>query len=126
MTETIESYKEIAIIVLMKLIRLSDVPKTVAHDSLNRQRIITPGDLKSQVQTVNYVEQSPGESYTPHSHPDCEECFFIIDGSADAEIAGKQVILHKGDFLVVEAGEQHVFLNSSKEMLKYIQFRALL
>lgn len=110
----------------MKLIPLSDVPKTIAHDSLNRQRFVAPGDLKSNIQTVNYVELAEGESYTPHSHPDCEECFFIIDGKANAEIAGKQIVLQKGDFLAVEAGEQHVFANNFKETFKYFQFRVLI
>jgi mannose-6-phosphate isomerase-like protein (cupin superfamily) len=110
----------------MKLIHLSDVPKTAAHDSLSRQRFIAPGYLKSKIQTVNYVELAKGESYTPHSHPDCEECFFIIDGKAEAEIAGKRFILRKADFLVVEAGEQHVFANNSNKTFRYFQFRVLI
>ncbi len=40
----------------MKLIHLEDVPVTMAHDNLSRQRFIAPNDLKSGVQTVNYVE----------------------------------------------------------------------
>lgn len=57
----------------MKLKHLSEIPFTMAHDNLQRQRFIAPGEVKSQVQMVNYVELEPGQSYTPHSHPDCEE-----------------------------------------------------
>ncbi len=56
----------------MQLIHLQDVPKTIAHDDLVRQRFIGPKDLKSQIQTVNFVDLAPGESFTPHKHPDCE------------------------------------------------------
>lgn len=109
----------------MKLDNLSEIPETIAHDSLLRRRFIAPGDLKSTIQTVNYVELAEGESYTPHSHPDCEEGFFVIEGEAEAIIAGKDVRLKKGDFLLVEMGEQHVFTNKSKEKFIYFQFRVL-
>ncbi len=110
----------------MKLDNFSDIPETIAHDSLNRRRFIAPGDLKSAIQTVNYVELSEGESYTPHFHPDCEEGFFIIEGEAEAIIAGKNIRLKKGDFLLVEMNEQHVFTNKSKEKFTYFQFRVLI
>jgi mannose-6-phosphate isomerase-like protein (cupin superfamily) len=79
--------------------------------------------LKSQIQTVNDVELGEGEPYAPHAHADSEECFFIIAGEAKAEIAGKHFILRKGNFLVLEAGEQHVFANRSKGTFRYFQFR---
>jgi mannose-6-phosphate isomerase-like protein (cupin superfamily) len=109
----------------MKLLHLKDVPKTTAHDNLIRQRFVAPGDLKSKVQTVNYVELQPGESYTPHNHPDCEECFFVIEGEAKAVIAEKTFMFRKGDFLVVEPKEMHVFTNTSQKIFIYFQFRIL-
>jgi|SRR6185437_9013823 len=110
----------------MKLLHLKDIPKTVAHDNLTRQRFIGPGDLNSNIQTANYVELQPGESYTPHDHPDCEEYFFVIVGEAEAAIAGEKLVIKKGDFLVVEPKEMHVFTNTSKEIFIYFQFRVLL
>lgn len=110
----------------MKLLHLEDIPKTIAHDDLNRQRFVAPGDLQSKVQTVNYVELLPGESYTPHDHPNCEECFFIMEGEAEAVIAGEKLTIKKGDFLVVEPKEMHVFTNTSEKIFIYFQFRVLL
>src|SRR5579862_8522076 len=110
----------------MKIFHLKDIPKTLAHDNLTRQRFIAPGDLRSKVQTVNYVELHQDESYTPHVHPDCEESFFIIEGEAEAIIAGKKLIIKKGDFLVVEPKEMHVFTNTSQKIFIYFQFRVLL
>ena len=110
----------------MKLFHLKDIPKTIAHDNLIRQRFVAPGDLQSKVQTVNYVELLPGESYTPHDHSDCEESFFVIEGSAEAVIAGKKQTITKGDFIVVEPKEMHVFTNTSQKIFIYFQFRVLL
>ena len=107
----------------MQLIHLQDVPKTIAHDDLVRQRFIGPKDLKSPVQTVNFVDLAPGESFTPHDHPDCEECFFVLDGEAEGEVAGKKLKIKKNDFLVMSQGERHVFKNNSKKHFKYFQFR---
>src|ERR1700722_4825932 len=103
----------------MKLFHLKDIPKTIAHDNLTRQRFVASGDLQSKVQTVNYVELLPGESYTPHDHPDCEECFFVIEGEAEAVIAGERQITKKGDFIVVEPKETHVFTNNSQKVFIY-------
>ena len=110
----------------MKLFHLKDIPKTIAHDNLTRQRFVAPGDLQSKIQTVNYVELQPGESYTPHFHPDCEECFFVLEGEAEAIITEKKVIIKKGDFLVLEPNEMHVFTNISRKIFVYFQFRVLL
>lgn len=104
---------------------MSDIPLTLAHDNLKRQRFVGPGELKSKVQTVNYVELVPGKSFTPHTHPDCEECFFVVDGKAEATVEGEEFELNKGDFLLVEPGEKHVFLNTSQKTFKYFQFRIL-
>lgn len=110
----------------MKLIKLKNIPVTIAHDNLKRQRFVAPGDLKSPVQTANYVVLKPGESYTPHRHPDCEECFFVIEGKAEAKIEEKIMQLKKGDFLVVEQNEIHVFTNTSSSKFIYFQFRVLI
>lgn len=109
----------------MKLQHLATVEKTIAHDNLERQRFIAPDDLKSSVQTVNYVELAPGQSYTPHEHPDCEECFFMLEGEALATIADSTFEIKQGDFLVVEPGEMHTFKNTSEKIFKYFQFRVL-
>lgn len=110
----------------MKLIPLAEVPVTQAHDSLARKRFIGPGDLSSNIQTVNFVELAEGESFTPHLHPDCEECFFILEGQAEAIIEDRQLTLSKSDFLVVEPNEMHVFKNVSRNTFKYFQFRVLI
>ena len=107
----------------MKLIHTSNTPKTKVHGSMERQRLISPGEVKSEVQTVNYVEQKPGESFEVHSHPDCEEYFFIIEGDTDALIGNTKLNLKKGDLLIVEVGENHSLINNSQKLLKYLQFR---
>jgi mannose-6-phosphate isomerase-like protein (cupin superfamily) len=109
----------------MKLQHLNDVQETIVHDNLKRRRFIAPGDLKSTVQTVNYVELAEGESYSPHAHPDCEECFFVIEGAAEVTIDSQVIGISSGDFLVVEPNEVHTFKNKSKEAFKYFQFRVL-
>jgi mannose-6-phosphate isomerase-like protein (cupin superfamily) len=109
----------------MKTIHVNDVTATRAHGDLKRFRLISPGDLKSNIQTVNYVELLPGESFIAHDHPDCEECFFIIEGKVDALIDGKIVHLRAGNLLVVEQNELHQFTNTYQKMCRYVQWRVL-
>lgn len=109
----------------MKIIHLSGVPKTVTHNTL-RQKIIDVGDVKTGLQTVNYVEMKPKDEFEPHSHPDCEEYFFAIDGEAQVVINGKSFDFKKGDFLVAEKGEMHSFVNNSEDSFVYLAIRALL
>ncbi len=110
----------------MKLFHLKDIPETLAHDNLKRKRFIAPGDAKSKLQTVNYVDLKQGVSFKKHSHPDCEEYFYVISGCAKAEIAGKTFEIKTGDFLVVEPGEMHYLTNIKKEVFKYLAFRILI
>ncbi len=110
----------------MKLFHLEDTPLTLAHDNLKRKRFIAPGDAKSKLQTVNYVDLKKGMSFKAHSHLDCEEYFYVIEGSAKAEVANKTLEVKTGDFIVVEPKEQHYIENNSNKSFKYLAFRILI
>jgi mannose-6-phosphate isomerase-like protein (cupin superfamily) len=110
----------------MKVLHEKDIPITIIHDSLKTHRFISPGDLKSTVQSVNYVKMDPGDTFTPHAHQDSEEYFFIISGSADAQIAGNDFSVTEGDFIIVEKNELHVFTNNTQSQCRFIQFRTLI
>jgi mannose-6-phosphate isomerase-like protein (cupin superfamily) len=56
----------------------------------------------------------------PHRHELMTEIYLVARGESVAEVAGQEVLLGVGDMLVVEPGEAHTFISSSKDYLHFV------
>lgn len=110
----------------MKLLKLNQIPTTLAHNKIKRKQLVKPGDLKSKIQTVNYAWLVAGESFEPHKHDDCEELYFFLEGKGLMKINKKEFKVKKGDFVVVEKSEWHSLKNTSKSKLVFFTIRILI
>lgn len=62
--------------------------------------------------TFGFSEFSPKSSvHKRHSHPDCEEIMYILEGCGVGGVDGTDAILRKGDILFVPRGAEHWFYN---------------
>ena len=61
--------------------------------------------------TTMEITVPPGEGANPHSHPDEEEQFYVIEGELSYEIAGETVAVAAGDFVHIPRGVLHGFRN---------------
>lgn len=52
------------------------------------------------------VVRADGE-FVWHSHPDCDDFFFVLDGELDIELRDRTVTLHPGELYVVPKGVEH-------------------
>jgi len=111
----------------MRIINLNQLDITKAHNEVKRKAIIKVGDLKSKIQTINEAWLDPNEGFSPHTHTDCEEIYFIQEGAGALTIDDQIYQIKKGDWIVIEQNEAHSMKNTSQtDPLKYISIRTLI
>lgn len=107
----------------MKILNPKTTKTTLAHNQIKRKQLIKVGDLRSNIQTVNYAWLEAGESFEPHKHDDCEEIFFIIEGGGVFKINDNEFIVGPNDCIIVEKGENHSLENLFKLKLIFLSIR---
>ena len=71
--------------------------------------------------TFGFSEFSPATSvHKSHTHPDCEEIMYILEGRGIGGVNGVSAILEPGDILFVPKGEEHWFSNPFDEPCKFL------
>lgn len=71
--------------------------------------------------TFGFSEFSPKTSvHKSHTHPDCEEIMYILEGHGIGGVSGDTAILDPGDILFVPKGEEHWFYNPFDEPCKFL------
>ena len=91
----------------------------VKRTELQRHDLSTPGRELVQVR----VDLEPGVSFPGHTHPG-EEIIYVIEGTWEYVIGGRQVTARPGDVLFVPAGTVHSAKNAgtsnAAELATYI------
>lgn len=102
----------------MKIIRFGDIPQVpAAHEdpknpSVLKKVLFRLGDLASgKIQMVNWATILPNRSFSLHHHESMQEIFIMLGDGVVAGVDGKEIVLSRGDALVVEAKESHEMKN---------------
>lgn len=106
--------------------KINKTETSFAHNQIKRKSLIKTGELKSNIQTVNYAWLDRGEGFNPHKHNDCEELYFFLEGKGVMKIDEKEFQVEKGDFVVVEKGEWHSVKNPFEKKLIFFTVRILI
>lgn len=108
----------------MKIIHLEDIPTNNIHNnSVFRKSLLKVGDVKGDIQTMNFAWLEINTSLEKHIHEDCIEYFFFLEGNGKMTIDENNFDIKKGDFVTVEKSESHSFQNTSKNKLEFISLR---
>lgn len=79
-------------------------------------RIIISGLETNNAYSVIEMLIPPGGGPPPHSHPDIQEMFYLVEGTLEFKMETGKVILKKGGFVNVPfGGAIHCFKNTSNE-----------
>ena len=73
--------------------------------------------------TVGLAVFDAGKSNVEHTHPNCEEVVYILDGQVEHTLGEQTTILRSGDLIVVPRNVPHRLFNTSDAACKtYIVF----
>ncbi len=68
------------------------------------------------------VEIKPGEGPPPHLHRDRDEYFYVLEGTYDLTVDGKDATVGPGALVFVPRGTVHTFKNSSSSNGKMLEW----
>ena len=75
---------------------------------------------ESETLEVACVTLAPGRQTKQASHPDEEELYMFLEGSATLHIAGEERKVKQGDFAYVPRHAVHFITNTGKKPFRYV------
>ncbi len=66
--------------------------------------------------TLGRVTLNPGASNQRHSHPNCDEVLYVLQGTLEHSLGAELIMLRTGDTLVIPAGVPHQARNVGNEI----------
>ena len=70
-------------------------------------------DTSAHFSLCHYEAAAGWPGPEPHTHPDFEEAFYILEGEFEFMVGGQLVRARPGSFLLVPRGVEHTFSNPS-------------
>ena len=81
------------------------------------------GDPPGAEMTVGLAVFDAGKGNVEHTHPDCEEVVYVLEGEVEHTLGDQRTTLRAGDLIVVPRGVPHRLLNrGSAPVRAYIVF----
>jgi len=84
-----------------------------AADFGSVQWVARAGDPPGAELTVGLAVFEAGKSNVEHTHPDCEEVVYVLEGEVVHTLGDQRTTLRAGDLIVVPRGVPHRLLNDS-------------
>lgn len=88
---------------------VGDAPELTPWGSV--QWAVREGDPPGAEQTFAVAVFDAGESNVEHTHPNCEEIVYIVEGEIDHTLGEERTRLGPGDLIVVPRGVPHRLIN---------------
>ena len=103
----------------MKIIHESEVPEKAVPGRFLRWIAGPGGGLNSSGCACCVMRVGAGRTVQPaHSHPDCEELVYFIEGDGHVYIDGFIAPVRAGSVVLFERGSIHMVRNSGKKEMK--------
>lgn len=63
----------------------------------------------------------PGAEVDVHTHSNCEEAVYVLEGSIEGLLGDETRALTEGDVMLVPAGVKHTIMNRSSQVARVVQ-----
>ena len=85
--------------------------------------VVREGDPPGAETTIGLATFDAGKSNAEHTHPNCEEVVYILDGEVEHTLGSERTTLRAGDLIVVPRNVPHRLINTSAAAVRaYIVF----
>jgi quercetin dioxygenase-like cupin family protein len=80
-------------------------------------RIVVSGEETNNTYAVIEMTVPPGGGPPPHSHPNTQETFYVLEGEVEFKTENGKSIVSKGGFVTIPfGGDIHCFKNTSNSL----------
>ena len=107
----------------MDIIHESEVAEVHVNSRTLQWLVANEGALASDECTCCIVNLEPGcTAKPPHSHFDCEEAIFVLEGEGELLAEHSSTPIRTGSFMLMRKGQVHMLSNNGNQPLRAICF----
>jgi mannose-6-phosphate isomerase-like protein (cupin superfamily) len=77
-------------------------------------------EAKNEKHSIAHITLPPGTGAAKHCHPEAEESYTMISGTAEMSLGDEHATLHAGDCVVIKANTHHKIWNNTDEDVVFI------
>ena len=101
----------------MDIRNIADVPAFTTKDGSEIRELLAHRNSCIVKQSLAEARLPPGQSTTPHFHPQTEEIYYILRGAAEMRIGDEVCAIGPGDAIAIPPGATHQISNTGDETL---------
>lgn len=104
----------------MDILNIEDAPPFITADGSEIRELLAHRNSCIRQQSLAEARLPPGGATTPHYHPQTEEIYYLLEGTARMRIAGEERDLRAGDAIAIPPGQVHQIVNTGAGTLKFL------
>lgn len=104
----------------MHIHNIHRVPAFTTKDGSEIRELLAHRNSAIKLQSLAEARLPPGGRTTPHYHPQTEEIYYILEGTARMTIGDETCEVGPGDAIAIPPGAVHTIQNDGADTLKFL------
>jgi mannose-6-phosphate isomerase-like protein (cupin superfamily) len=104
----------------MDILNIDDVAPFITKDGSEIRELLAYRNSGIRKQSLAEARLAPGQATTAHYHPQTEEIYFILSGTAHMQIGDHRRTVRSGDAIAIPPGEVHKITNTGHQQLRLL------
>lgn len=104
----------------MDIRNLANVPAFTTKDGSEIRELLAHRNSCIRNQSLAEARLPVGSSTAPHYHPQCEEIYFLLEGTAQMRIEDELQDVATGDAVAIPPGARHQITNTGATTLRFL------
>jgi mannose-6-phosphate isomerase-like protein (cupin superfamily) len=104
----------------MDVQNIDRVPPFTTKDGSEIRELLARRNSCIRKQSLAEARLPPGSQTAPHYHPQTEEIYYILEGTARMQIGDEVRSVGPGDAIAIPPGAIHTIENTGSETLKFL------
>ncbi|HWA98582.1 MAG TPA: cupin domain-containing protein [Pirellulales bacterium] len=104
----------------MDVKNIAEVSAFTTKDGSEIRELLAYRNSAIRLQSLAEARLPPGASTTPHYHPQTEEIYYLLEGSARMQIGNETRDVGPGDAIAIPPGQTHQITNTGTQTLTFL------
>jgi mannose-6-phosphate isomerase-like protein (cupin superfamily) len=104
----------------MDIRNIDDSLAFITADGSEIRELLAHRNSCIQKQSLAEARLPPGGATTPHYHPQTEEIYYVLEGTARMRLGDEEREVRPGDAIAIPPGQVHQIVNTGATVLKFL------
>jgi mannose-6-phosphate isomerase-like protein (cupin superfamily) len=104
----------------MDVLNISHAAPFITADGSEIRELLAHRNSCIRRQSLAEARLPPGGATTPHYHPNTEEIYYLLEGTAKMRLGDEEREVRAGDAIAIPPGQLHQIVNTGSTVLKFL------